>query len=257
MEDTFQAISDFDLNMICEFFKDLDRQGPGSEQDTLRALSFLSDLPQNPKILDLGCGAGGQTITAAKQLSAEIIGVDSLPGMIDSFNARVANAGLSDRVKGVIGSMCELPYKEHEFDVVLAEGSIYNIGFERGINYWKRFIKPGGYLVVSEATWFTNSRPIEIENYWAANYSGIDTISNKIKQLEVAGYMPVASFAEPETSWLDNYYIPLQMKFTEFLNKYSYSEFAKQFVDRQKQEIEYYYKYKKYFGYAFFIAKNI
>jgi transcription-repair coupling factor (superfamily II helicase) len=32
---------------------------------------------------------------------------------------------------------------------------INQIGFERGLVYWKRFLKPGGYIAVTEVSWFT------------------------------------------------------------------------------------------------------
>ena len=60
-----------------------------------------------------------------------------------------------------------------ELDLIWCEGAIYNIGFERGLNEWRRFIKPGGYLVVSEASWFTWERPTEIQKFWQVAYPEI------------------------------------------------------------------------------------
>jgi hypothetical protein len=37
------------------------------------------------------------------------------------------------------------------------------MGFEQGVAYWKRFLKPGGILAVSEITWLTATRPKAIE----------------------------------------------------------------------------------------------
>ena len=57
-----------------------------------------------------------------------------------------------------------------------SEGAIYNIGFERGICEWRKFIKHGGYIAVSEVSWFSDIRPKEIEDFWIDAYSEIDTI---------------------------------------------------------------------------------
>jgi ubiquinone/menaquinone biosynthesis C-methylase UbiE len=69
-------------------------------------------------------------------------------------------------VKGIVGSMDNLPFQSEELDLIWSEGAIYNIGFERGLNEWRRYLKPGGYIAVSESSWFTDERPAEINDFW-------------------------------------------------------------------------------------------
>lgn len=57
MEQELQLVADFD--MIVDFFSRLNRQGPGSQQVTRQALSFIGELSDNAKIADIGCGSGG------------------------------------------------------------------------------------------------------------------------------------------------------------------------------------------------------
>ncbi|MDP4206573.1 MAG: methyltransferase domain-containing protein [Bacteroidota bacterium] len=256
MEERFDLIADFDLNMICNFFRQLDRQGPGSEDETIKALSFIKELPINAKIADLGCGTGGQTITLANNISGDIIAVDLFPGMIEYLDKRVKQQGLEDRITGLIASMGDLPFSDNEFDLIWAEGSIYHIGFEKGLNEWMKYLKPGGFIAVTEATWLTSNRPIEIERYWNENYPEINTASFKLKQLEQAGYNPIATFVLPESCWSDIFYKPMADHFDSFLKEYNYSESARQFVKRQKEEIAYYELYKKYYGYVFYIGQK-
>jgi hypothetical protein len=47
-------------------------------------------------------------------------------------------------------------------------------------------MKTGGYIAITEASWFTDKRPSEIDNFWNENYSEIDTISNKVAQMQKA-----------------------------------------------------------------------
>jgi SAM-dependent methyltransferase len=58
-----------------------------------------------------------------------------------------------------------LPFTEGEFDVIWSEGAVYNMGFEAGVSAWRRFLKPGGKLIVSEITWLSATRPPELQSH--------------------------------------------------------------------------------------------
>ena len=125
--------------------------------------------------------------------------------MFEKFN-------LKDTVKGIVGSMDNLPFKDEELDLIWSEGAIYNIGFEKGLNEWRKYLKKGGCIAVSEVSWFTPppppERPLEIEEFWLDAYPEIDTIPVKIAQMQKAGYIPVASFILPENCWTEHFYAP-------------------------------------------------
>ena len=44
MSNENKTIHDFELNLICDFFSNMERQGPGSPEATLKALSFVDGL---------------------------------------------------------------------------------------------------------------------------------------------------------------------------------------------------------------------
>jgi SAM-dependent methyltransferase len=251
------TIHEFDFNLVCEYFSLIERQGPGSPEVTVKALSFIEGLTNETKIADLGCGTGGQTMVLAHHAPGNIIGIDLFPTFIDLFNDNAAKCKLQNRVKGVVGSMDDLPFREEELDVIWSEGAIYNIGFERGLKEWRNYLKTGGYVAVSEASWFTNERPEEIEQFWKDAYPGIDTIPNKVAIMQNAGYVPVAAFILPEICWTDHFYVP-QIKAQEvFLDRYADNEFAEGLVANERREAELYSKYKEYYGYVFYIGKKI
>lgn len=184
MSEDNKSIHEFDFKLICEYFASIERQGPGSPEVTLKALSFIDNLSSQSKIADIGCGSGGQTMILAGNTEGKITGVDLFPEFIDLFNAKSRELGFDERVTGVICSMETLEFGKEELDLIWSEGAIYNIGFERGIKEWREFLKPGGYIAVSEASWFTGERPGEIEEYWNASYPEIDTIPNKLAQMQ-------------------------------------------------------------------------
>lgn len=251
-----QKFIEFQFSIIADFFKDLDRQGPCSKEVTKLALQLVGALPVNAKIADIGCGTGGQTITLANSTQASITAVDIMPEFIEKLNNKIAKLGLQDRIATITGSMDNLPFSENELDLIWAEGSIYNIGYENGLKYCRKFLKDGGYIAVSEASWFTLDRPKEIEEFWASNYSGIDLISVKIDQMQQAGYLPVSHFVLPESTWW-NYFNPMPALIPPFLERYGHSDIAKKFVSYLQHEIELYRKHKKHYGYVFYIGQKI
>jgi SAM-dependent methyltransferase len=257
MTDGNTSIHDFDLELICDYFSNLERQGPGSPEVTLKALGFIDNLDGHTRIADIGCGSGGQTMVLAQHVPGTVTGIDRFPIFIDRFNRNAEKLNLQDRVKGVVGSMDDLQFRYGELDLMWSEGAIYNIGFERGLNEWRRFLKTGGHVAVSEISWFTAERPAEIDAFWMDAYPEIDTIPNKVAQLQNAGYIPVATFVLPESCWTEHFYAPQVNLQKTFLEKNAGSEAAAEFIASQQEEARLYETYKAYYGYVFYIGKKI
>jgi len=252
-----KSIHEFDFDLICEYYSGIERQGPGSPDVTVKALSFVDHLTSESRIADIGCGTGGQTMVLAQHTPGYIRGIDLFPKFIDLFNTNAGRLDLQDRVKGIVGSMDNLPFHEEEFDLIWSEGAIYNIGFERGLNEWRKFLKTGGYLSVTEVSWLTEKRPVEIDEFWQDAYPEIDTVSNKIAQMQKAGYIPVATFILPENCWTEHFYAPQVSAQEIFLKKYAGNKTAEELVANQQHEAELYDRYKAYYGYAFYIGKKV
>jgi ubiquinone/menaquinone biosynthesis C-methylase UbiE len=208
------------------------------------------------KIADIGCGTGAQTLTLAKHINGRITAVDLFPEFLDKLDERASGIGLKDRIYTLKSSMEELPFGPEEFDIIWSEGAIYIIGFEHGVKKWKNFIKPGGYLAVSEITWITTSRPSEIEDFWIKEYPGIDMASRKIKIMEENGFTLQGYFNLTKNSWIKNYYKPMEEGFESFLQRNNHTELAKKVVNDTKDEIDLYKRYSDFFSYGFYIARK-
>jgi cyclopropane fatty-acyl-phospholipid synthase-like methyltransferase len=247
-----------ELELLVDFHINADRQGPGSHHDTLKALSFIAiDPGKTLKIADIGCGTGAQTISLAQVLNANITAVDLFPEFLEKLTANSKALGLEDKISTLARSMDDLPFSPEEFDIIWSEGAIYNMGFEKGIDQWKHFLKVGGYMALSEITWTTATRPAEIEKHWNTEYPEIDTASHKIGVLEKHGFSTVGYFYLPESSWLDTYYNPMQERFDAFLKTHKHSQTAKAIVEIEKDEIQKYLKYKAHYSYGFYVAKKV
>ena len=249
------SIHNFDFNLICEYFSLLERQGPGSNSTTRLALQLLRDLPEKPQFADLGCGSGASTLVLAQTANVHIVALDLFPQFIEKLNERAQREGLDNRIDGITGNMEALPFDNEQFDVIWSEGAIYNIGFERGLREWKPFIRKGGYLVVSESSWLTDKRPYEIEQFWNDAYDKMDTVAHKVEQMQAAGYVCEAHVLLPNNCWTDNFYIPQQKIQSEFLKYHPNDPFAQELIMNQRREAEMYDKYKKYYGYVFYIGR--
>lgn len=255
MSKEYNLISDFDYRIIAAFFAGLDRQGPGDDAQTRRALSFIDGLPPRPRIADIGCGTGRQTAVLASALDGPVTAVDLLPEMIEGLHRRMETEGRTEQVTGIVASMLSLPFAEASFDLLWTEGSIYNIGFEKGLTQWRRFLKPDGFISVTECSWLSSARPDEM-GFFRDNFPEIDDISGKIRCMERAGYRPVAHFILPDSCWTENYYAPAAARAREFLATYDDAPLARHFVERLEEEIEQYRRYGRRYGYVFYIGQR-
>lgn len=251
------SINNFDFSLICEYFSSLKRQGPGSKESTIRALSFLPELGNDSKIADLGCGTGSSALLLAQYTKARITALDLFPDFINKVNVSSAKLGLSQRVDAIIGSMDNMPFDKQQFDVIWSEGAIYNVGFERGLREWRQYIKENGYIAVTESSWLTDERPKEIEDFWIDAYPEMDTVSNKISVMQKCGYRLIAAFVLPDECWTKEFYEPQAEAQRLFLECHPENSVADELVKNQRHEAELYSKYNKYYGYVWYIGQKI
>ena len=252
-----KSIHDFDYSLICEYFSAFERQGPGSPEMTVKALSFIDHLSNDSQIADLGCGTGGQTMVLAQHAPGSVTGIDLFPTFIDLFNRNAEQRNLQDRVRGVVGSMDALTFPEESLALIWSEGAIYNVGFERGLKEWRKYLKPGGYIAVSEGSWFTAERPQEIYDFWMDAYPEIDTIPVKVAQLQGAGYVPVAAFILPDECWTTHFFAPQVAAQERFLERHRGNKTAEDLVANMRREAVLFDKYHAYYGYVFYIGRKL
>lgn len=250
------SINNFDFSLICEYFSSTDRQGPGSEASTLRALSFLTHLPHGARIADIGCGTGSSALTLARHTDAEITAIDLFPLFVERLQQRAAANGVADRIHALTGDMGALPFDADTFDAVWSEGAICNIGFARGMQLWYPLIREGGYIAVTNASWLTPSRPAEIEEFWQDAYPTIGTVAENTDRMVQAGFRPVATFVLPHACWTEHFYQPQRQAQTLFLQRHPGNATAQMLVENQQREARLYDQYHQYYGYVFYIGRK-
>jgi hypothetical protein len=131
------------------------------------------------------------------------------------------------------------------------------MGFANGVEAWRRFLKPGGILAVSELTWLTRERPEELDQHWMQEYPEVDSAAAKMAILEQSGFTPVGYFPLARHCWLDNYYRPMQARFAPFLSRHGNSEAAAAIVAAEKHEIALYERNAAYVSYGYYVARCV
>lgn len=223
---------------------------------TLQMWTLLGLDAERPlRVLDVGCGSGAQTLALARATRAEITAVDLFPGFLDRLMAQAHAEGLSARITPVGTSMEAMDFPDAHFDVIWSEGAIYLMGFREGVRAWRRFLKPGGHLAVSELVWTTHQRPAEIEAYWRDEYPGIATVSGKIGVMEEEGYMPRAHFMLPASCWQAEYYAPVAERINGFLQRHNHHPEAIQTIEAELREQAMFATYGTFYTYAFMGAR--
>jgi len=242
-------------DIFFEIHQDLPREGPGRNKYTRKAFKMLPKIDR-PRILDIGCGPGGQTMELARLTQGEVIGIDIHQPYLDKMADKIKKEGLSGRVHNINCSMLDMNFPDESFDIIWSEGSIYIIGFEKGLREWYRFIKPKGFLVVHEMTWLRPDPPKEIYDYWKEFYPKIKTVPENLKLIPACGYKLIGYFTLPEDAWWIEYYNPLEIRIKKLRKKYIDDLEALAVLDNEQREIDMYKKYYKWYGSVFFVMQK-
>ena len=246
------------MKYFYEVFENIPRQGPGANKYTKKAYDMIKGyLPEHPKIIDIGSGKGAPSFKLAEICNGHVTCYDNHQPFVDYINKKAADEYIEDIIEAKLGDMNNLDLPEGRFDVLWAEGSLYIIGFEKGLLELQKYVKDMGYMVVSEAVWIKENPPEELMNFWNEEYQAIDTIENKMAVIEKCNLRIIAHFTLPEDGWTLNYYDLIDKKLTELKEINQSNKEALDSYALISHEFEIYKKYKEYYSYEYFILKKI
>ena len=117
---------------------------PGGKKEINRLLNGL-DLTEK-KILDIGCGAGGITVSLVKDYGAkEVIGVDVEEDVVNSAIRRVVKNRLKDNIEILLIGKSNLPFEDNCFDIVFSK-FLFIFLIKKIFSQVFKVLKPGGFL---------------------------------------------------------------------------------------------------------------
>lgn len=114
----------------------------------------LGRLEPGKRVLDLGSGAGMDSLIAALMVGPEgsVTGIDMTPEMIENARKGAAELGLSN-VTFVEGEAEALPFDDSSFDVVISNGVIDLIPDKDAVlGEIYRVLAPGGRIQIADVT---------------------------------------------------------------------------------------------------------
>jgi ubiquinone/menaquinone biosynthesis C-methylase UbiE len=243
------------IELLISLHAGLSRLGPGSDTATLQALAMCTALPAEPMILDIGCGSGAQSLTLASASGGRIVAMDLFPDFIHQLMQRSAQQHLTDRIQGVVADMRTPPFAQPCFDLIWSEGAVYNMGLDNALRCWRPLLRPGGYLVVSELSWFETNPPQTLRVYWQDNYPAMRSVAENRQAVVDSGWSLVGDFALPATAWHENYYAPLQQQTPGFLRSHPNDPEAAAVVEMTQREIDIMRRYSHLCGYQFYVMR--
>lgn len=244
------------LEIFFDIQADLPRQGPGDDDSTREALKSC-DLPAKANILDIGCGPGAQTMVVAEQLpEATITAVDFHAPYLKQLEKRAQAAGYAKRITTCEGDMNALPFAAESFDLIIAEGSAYIMGFANALKSWKTLLAPRGYIAVSELVWLTKVAPVEVTAFFNKEYPAMTMPENIIPIFDKLGYKLLRHFTLPDKAWWNEYYTPLAKRLDRLEEKYADSKVGRNAIEMTRLEQDMRKRFGRSYAYEFFIAEK-
>lgn len=151
-----------------------------SQQDLYRHVLDAAGLPNEPKVLEVGCGLGMGCVVALREYGcAAVTGLDIHPEQLE--RARGAHAGLLREQPGrlgfVLGAAERMPVEDGEFDAVISvEAAQHFPDLDAFAAETSRVLRPSGRVAV--ASFFTvddaPGRPGELARLLDTYANGLD-----------------------------------------------------------------------------------
>ena len=259
-----------DSGKLPEFFYEifdasLPRLGAGNEAATIRALNMLRAatprreeraVPRTTRILDLGCGNGGQTVTLAQHTEGSILAVDNHQPYLDELQRRAEAAGVSGRIQVSLRDMRSLEKSDGPFDLIWSEGALFVMGFREGLAACHSLLAPGGELAVSELCWLRPDPPADCRRFFAMAYPALADIEANLAAIRACGYEVLGHFTLPESAWWEPYYHPLEERLRSLRKRYAADAEKLSLIESIQMEIDLYRQYSAFYGYVFYVMRR-
>ncbi|MBE9536161.1 MAG: class I SAM-dependent methyltransferase, partial [Proteobacteria bacterium] len=166
------------------------------------------------------------------------------------------NEGFEEKIIPQNMSMLDMDFEEETFDIIWSEGALYFMGFQNGLKRCHQLLKDKGYLAVTELVYIVPNTPKPVVEYFESEYPDIKNIEGKIETIKKERFNLISNFTLPESAWLNSYYLPMEKELPHLNKKYQGNEVALAIFEGFRNELDFYRKYSKFYGYEFFVMQK-
>jgi len=184
-------------DLVKQYFEIKDKCRKDLLKYLTKAFSIIPII-ENPRVLDAGCGSGVPTLMMAEKFNGKITAVDTDTKSIDIFREKVKGLNLSNRVTLSNSSFFDIKDKNNQYDLILAEGLLNVVGFQKGFLRIIKLLKRKGFIIIHDEFQNQNEKIEFIKN-------------NDCKILD--------SFVLDEQIWWNDYFKCLEKEISSNSNK--------------------------------------
>jgi cyclopropane-fatty-acyl-phospholipid synthase len=148
--DFFALFLDRSMTYSCGVFSRGADTLEAAQEAKLELVCAKLGLREGERVLDVGCGWGSFALHAAARHGVRVTGITLSPAQADLARARVAEAGLAERVEIRLADYRELADTVEPFDAIASIGMVEHVGEARIDVYARqlaRLLQPGGRLL--------------------------------------------------------------------------------------------------------------
>jgi serine/threonine-protein kinase HipA len=244
------------------FDPSLPRLGVGNTEITEKALKIIfSKRPelknkQNLKILDLGCGNGGQTVDIAKKVNAKITAFDIYEPYLNELKRRAKLENVEHKIKVIQTDMFNPVLDDKPYDIIWSEGAVGAMGFENALKMYYEFLTDNGVMAISDCSWIHPLPPEECRKYYYNVYPVMVDIDENISTIKKNGYKLIDYFVLPVDAWEDNMYKPLEKRLDLLRKRNDLTSEVITMVKILDKGIVMFRKYSDYMGTVFYLFEK-
>lgn len=243
------------IEALIELHSGLERQGPGDSEFSKEIIKKIPELPPNPRIADIGCGAGAGTLILAKKYHSKVKAVDFSRKFLDQLMHRARQEGWDDLIEPIECDMRSLDWELETIDLLWSEGAAYNITFEGALKIWRPLMALNGIAVISEMNYFSNDVPQIVTQYMKTAYPGIKTEAENVDLINSSGFEVLGLHRLPSKDWWGNYYNPLKNKIITLID--SSDNVMRAVINETEDEMRFFKEHKDDYGYTYYMMRTI